>query len=308
VAVQKKKGLGRGLDALFGEINAEVSATPEIKRLSKANGGDADSIIYVDIDSIKPNSMQPRQSFDEESVEGLADSIRMHGVIQPVMLQKNGIGYELVAGERRWRAARKAGLREIPAIVRALSSEENALFAVIENVQREDLNPLEEATAFRKIMDVYGMTQENISKSVGKSRPYIANTLRLLKLPKEIREMLSAGNLTLGHANAIGAIKDPEKQILAARQIVREGLSVREAELLAAKMSGKQPSPAATKTKAVPRKKNEEIRRIEEELTGLIGTRVTIGSNGKNGVVEIHYYTRDELEGLIEDFRAMRKS
>jgi ParB family chromosome partitioning protein len=307
VAVQRKNGLGRGLDALFGEINVAVAAVPEPKHEGRNvdTGGTESSVLYIDIDAIKPNAMQPRQQFNEENIEGLAESIRLHGVIQPIMLRESGTGYELVAGERRWRAARKAGLREIPAIVRTLSSEENALFAIIENVQREDLNPLEEAGAFRKIMDVYGMTQENISRSVGKSRPYIANTLRLLKLPQEIREMITAGNLTSGHANALGGIKDSEKQLAVARQVVREGLSVREVELLAAKLSGKQKEAAAVKAK--PRRKNEEIRRVEEELTGLIGTRVTINSNGKNGVVEIHYYSRDELEGLIDDFRAMRK-
>jgi ParB family chromosome partitioning protein len=299
--VRKKKALGKGLDALFGEINTSVSATP-----TKAGGAsDENSIVYVNIDDVKPNAMQPRKQFDEEALKNLAASIETYGVIQPVMLRKNGVGYELVAGERRWRAARKAGLREVPAIVRNLNEEENALFAMIENMQREDLNPMEEAAAFRNIMDTYGMTQDEMSKSVGKSRPYIANTLRLLKMPREIQDMLEQGAFTLGHANAIGAIKDKNRQIAAARQIVREALSVREAEALAARESGKPGSVNARRAK--PRKKNAEIRGIEEELTSLLGTRVTIGSNGKNSVIEIHCYSRDELEGIIDELRTMGK-
>ncbi|MDR1954176.1 MAG: ParB/RepB/Spo0J family partition protein [Clostridiales Family XIII bacterium] len=301
MAVQKKKALGKGLDALFGEMNTSVPT-------ASANAGallSENSILYVNIDDVKPNAMQPRKQFDEEALASLAESIETYGVIQPVMLRKSGKGYELVAGERRWRAARKAGLREVPAIVRDLSEEENALFAMIENMQREDLNPMEEAAAFRNIMDAYNLTQEEMSKSVGKSRPYIANTLRLLKLPTDIRDMIARNELTLGHANAIGAIKDKKRQLAVARQIVRESLSVREAETLATKESGKAVSISARK--AMPRKKNAEIRGIEEELTSLFGTRVVIGSNGKNSVIEIHCYSRDELEGIIDDLRGLAK-
>ncbi|MDR1028748.1 MAG: ParB/RepB/Spo0J family partition protein [Clostridiales Family XIII bacterium] len=296
---QRKGGLGKGLDALFGEINTVVPArSAEEGAILSGN-----SIIYVDIDEVKPNAMQPRKTFDEEALESLAESIETHGVIQPVMLRKNGRGYELVAGERRWRAARRAGLKEVPAIVRDLNEEENALFAIIENMQREDLNPMEEAAAFRNIMDSYGLTQEAVSRSVGKSRPYIANTLRLLKLPQDIREMIVRDELTLGHANAIGGIRDRKRQIAVARQIVRENLSVREAEALAMSESGKQNS--EKRLKAKPRRKNDEILHIEEELTTLLGTKVTVDCNGKSTVIGIHCYSREELEGLIEELREL---
>ncbi|MDR0356941.1 MAG: ParB/RepB/Spo0J family partition protein [Clostridiales Family XIII bacterium] len=299
MAAQKKRGLGKGLDALFGEMNATVSA----RAGESDEGHSSGNIVYVDIDEVKPNAMQPRKKFDEGTLTNLAESIETYGVIQPVMLRKNGRGYELVAGERRWRAARKAGLKEVPAIIRDLSEEENALFAIIENMQREDLNPMEEASAFKNIMDVYGLTQEAVSKNVGKSRSYIANTLRLLKMPQDIRDMLVREELTLGHANAIGGIRDKKKMIAVAKRIVREELSVREAETLAAQESGRAVS--ARIPKAKPRQKNAEIRNIEEELTTLLGTKVTIGNSGKSTVIEIHCYSREELEGIIEELRML---
>jgi len=170
-------------------------------------------------------------------------------------------------------------------------------------VQREDLSPLEEAQAFRNMIEVYGLTQQQLSESVGRSRPAIANTLRLLKLPEKVRELIASGALTAGHANAIGGIEDTKQMISVAQQIAREGLSVRDAERLAAKVGGE----SQKKRRAVARKKNEETRAIEEELTGVLGTRVTVESNGKNGYISIHYYNRDQLEGIIEELRGIRK-
>jgi ParB family chromosome partitioning protein len=300
MTAQKKRGLGKGLDALFGEMNISVSANPGMNGTADSNG----SVIYVDINDVKPNAMQPRKTFDEEALRGLAESIETHGVIQPVMLRKNGKGYELIAGERRWRAARKAGLKEVPAIVRDLTEEENALFAIIENMQREDLNPMEEAAAFRNIMDLYGMTQEAVSKSVGKSRPYIANTLRLLKLPQEIRDMIVQGTLTPGHAKAIGGIEDENRQIAIARRISEEGLSVREAEILSAEHAGGN---LRKGRRAKPRRKNEDVLSMEDELARVFGTKVTVETNGKSTVIGIHCYSRDELEGVIDELRSLKK-
>jgi ParB family chromosome partitioning protein len=334
-----KRGLGRGLGALFEDVSvtpldgggdgyngandaddANDAGEGSRNKASKsgggrknASGGEASEnsdalrrgdITYVPIDDIKPNSAQPRRHFEEESLEELASSILKYGLIQPIMVKRGGAGYELVAGERRWRAARKAGLREIPSIIRDVSAEENALFALIENIQREDLNPMEEARAYRGIMDDYGFTQEDVSKSVGKSRPYVANTLRLLKLPERVREYISEGKLSAGHANAIGSVAgDDAKQRLAER-IMREGLSVREAEVLSRKINGK----AADKVKKPSGKgeKDPEIKMIEEELTTLFGTKVTIGRNASRGIVEIHYYSRDELDGLIEELMRLK--
>jgi ParB family chromosome partitioning protein len=269
------------------------------KRGASSSGNE---ILDIDIDDIKPNSMQPRTVFDEDAIEDLAESIRLHGVIQPVMLRNGKNGYDIVAGERRWRAARKAGLRKIPAIIRELNEEENALFAIIENMQREDLTPIEEASAFKKMVDQYGLTQRELSKSVGKSRPYITNTLRLLKLPKTIIDMISKGALSAGHANALGSLKDEKVQIEAAKQIVREGLSVRQAEQLAAKLAE---SGSKRMVKGKARQKNGDIKNIEEELTSIMGTKVKLETNGRNGHIEIHYYSREELEGLIEDIRRL---
>jgi ParB family chromosome partitioning protein len=219
------------------------------------------------------------------------------------MVKLGGAGYELVAGERRWRAARKAGLREIPSIIREVSAEENALFALIENIQREDLNAMEEARAYRGIMDDYGFTQEEVAKSVGKSRPYVANTLRLLKLPERVREYISEGKLSAGHANAIGSASGDDVKLRLAERIIREGLSVREAEVLSRTISGKVGKARKSSKTA---EKNPEIRVIEEELTSLFGTRVTIGKSASRGAVEIHYYSRDELDGLIEELMKLK--
>ncbi|MDR2163593.1 MAG: ParB/RepB/Spo0J family partition protein [Clostridiales Family XIII bacterium] len=313
-----KKALGRGLDALFGEVSVDSSANREKTKNSPSKGKtilsgeklekDTESVdrdvIYVPVSEIKPNSAQPRRHFSEESLEGLASSIEKHGLIQPVMVKPSKYGYELVAGERRWRAARRAGFKEIPAIIREVSSEENALFALIENVQREDLNPMEEAQAYRHIMDDYGLTQEDVAKSVGKSRPYVANTLRLLKLPEKIRGYLSEGKLSAGHANAIGSVSGSESRQKLADRIVKEGLSVREAEALA-QMLEKKGSEIKKSRKTPP--KNPEIMMIEAELTTLFGTKVTLGKNINRGIVEIHYYSKEELDGLIEEFMRIRQ-
>ena len=218
----KKRGLGRGLDALFDSVPVEetVNSTEE-------------GVTYVDIDEIRPNENQPRKVFDEEKLNELASSIKEHGIIQPVVLRREGNGYVIVAGERRYRAARKAGLKKIPCVIRELSEDQNLLIAIIENMQREDLNPIEEAEGLSRMIDVYGLTQDAVSKSVGKSRPYITNSLRLLKLPEEVREITETGAITAGHARAIAGIEDKERQIYIAKKAACEGLSVREVERLA---------------------------------------------------------------------------
>jgi len=302
----KKPALGRGLNALFGDIEVEVPAvrneetgaetTPAI-----SEGGERapeNMVLYIDIDEIKPNSMQPRQAFDPETIEDLASSIETYGIIQPVILTKAEIGYELIAGERRWRAARKAGLKTIPAILREVTNEENALIAIIENMQREDLNVLEEATAYRTIITKYKLTQEELSKAVGKSRPHIANILRILGLPSEVKEMLREGTLTLGHANALGAVKNAEKQAGLAKKIVTKGLSVREAERLASALSSEKNAKKKPKES-----KSVEIRVIEQELTSSIGVRVVINGDAEKGSVDLKYFDRSGLEEIIDLLR-----
>ena len=301
----KKPALGRGLNALFGDIEVEVPAIrnegtgTEESRSTKKNEANTPGnvVLYIDIDDIKPNSMQPRQSFDPESIEDLAASIETYGIIQPVLLAKATVGYELIAGERRWRAARKAGLKSIPAIIREVTNEENALIAIIENMQREDLNVIEEATAYRTIINKYGLTQEELSKAVGKSRPHIANTLRILGLPPEVKELLRSGSLTLGHANALGAVKNVEKQSELAEKIAAKNLSVREAERLASALNIEKTGKIASQGKPV------EIHIIEQELTSAVGIRVVINGNGEKGSVDLKYFDRSGLEEIIDLLR-----
>ena len=292
MAKKKNTGLGKGLDALFGDMEV-VENTPAGKNNPAAK--DADSI---DIDRIKPNAGQPRKTFDEAGLADLAASIKEHGVIQPIIVRKKGKGYEIVAGERRWRASRLAGLKEVPCLVRELSDEELMLFAIIENMQREDLNPVEEAEGLDRMISAYGLTQEQVSRSVGKSRPYITNSIRLLKLPESIKDMIADGRLTSGHARALLGITDTKKQLAIARKIADEGLSVRTAEALAGNKK------AAVK-KALPRKKDEDVVQVESELKDILGTKVNLKQSGKRGRIEIEYYSRDELERLIELLKSL---
>ena len=291
MAAPKKKGLGKGLDALFA--NTEIN-TKEITISNTAENVE-NGISYININDIKPNEGQPRKTFDEEKIVELADSIQEHGLIQPIVLRKAGKGYEIVAGERRWRACRRAGLKEVPCIIKELNDEENMLIAIIENMQREDLNPIEEAEGLNQMIVTYGLTQAEVSKSVGKSRPYITNVLRLLKLPEEVRVMVSNGELSSGHARAIVGVSGKAAQIKIAEKIVKEGLSVRETEKLIKEADAPAKRPAKRKAE-----KNADVKRVEEDLKAVLGTRVNLAQSGKKGKIEIEYYSREELERLIE--------
>lgn len=321
-----KKGLGRGLDALFGEVSvnpdeliddapakkremssgrtetANTTKTKQAKssKQTKADEDDADRVVYIDIHKLAPNKDQPRKDFDREKILELADSIKEHGVLQPIMVRKAKNGYEIVAGERRWRASREAGLKQVPCLVRELTPEQNMVVALIENIQREDLNAIEEAEALDKMIAEYGLTQEQVSKSVGRSRPYITNALRLLKLPDEVKNLVSDGSLSAGHAKAILGIPTAEKQIQAARRAVENGWSVRQTELFA----GEKKSSVSKK----PRKtsKNLEVRQIEEELKQILGTKVNLVFGPRKGRIEIEYYSREELDRLVEVLESLK--
>ena len=300
--VARNTGLGRGLDALFGDVEIRLDDSTEEtgkKSSSQKESPDENTIQYIDINQIKPNENQPRKSFDPEKLEELSHSILEHGVIQPVVLRKpeKGKGYELVAGERRWRAARMAGLKTVPALVRELTEEQNMLLSIIENMQREDLNSMEEAEAVHQMMKTFRFTQEEVSKSLGKSRPYIANLVRLLKLPEEIQQMLRENQLSQGHARALLALSG-KKQVETANKVVREGWSVRQIEkLVTQEKLGKKPPKM--------KKKDPDLERVESELKEALGTRVKIKENGKKGKLEIEYFSRDELERLIELFKSL---
>ena len=278
MAAAKNRGLGKGLDALFS--TSEID-TKKINS-EKADEIRAQGIEFIDINDIKPNENQPRKVFDDVKLQELANSIKEHGLIQPVILRQAKKGYEIVAGERRWRACRKAGLKEIPCMIKELTDEQNMLVAIIENMQREDLNPIEEAEGLNQMISSFGMTQEEVSKSVGKSRPYITNSLRLLKLPQEVRDMVSEGKLTTGHARAIAGIGDRQKQIQLAEYVIKEELSVREVE----RLIKEQHSPK----KKNPRRKAEksaDVKRVEEDLKHIMGTKVSLNQSGRKGKIEI---------------------
>lgn len=300
---KKARGLGKGLDALFGDMEVSVEPSSKEEESSAVHDIEAaethEGIKYIDINNIKPNANQPRKTFDEGKLEELADSIREHGLIQPLVVRKSTNGYEIVAGERRWRAARKIGIKVIPAIVKELSDEENMLLAIIENMQREDLDPIEEAEGISQMIETYGLSQEQVSKSLGKSRPYITNQLRLLKLPEEIRKMVSDGRLSSGHVRALITIDDEEKQIKLAVQAVEQGLSVRQVEALA------KANKNVKKSKAAKKKKSADVKRVEEDLKVALGTKVNLNQNGKKGKIEIEFYSKDELERLIELLKSL---
>ncbi|MBR6488146.1 MAG: ParB/RepB/Spo0J family partition protein [Clostridiales bacterium] len=301
----KTKGLGKGLEALFGDAevapieNRPAASKKQTEGKTEESPSVESGVLYVSIDDIKPNSAQPRKNFDEEKLEELAASIERHGVIQPVVLRKLGIGYELVAGERRWRAARMAGLREIPCIVKELSDEENMLLAIIENMQREDLNPIEEAEGLKQMIDSYGLTQEQVSYSIGKSRPYITNSLRLLKLPGRVQDLTAEGKITTGHARALAAVNSQQKQIALALRAAKEGLSVRQIEALAKEAKAPAAKPAKKKEKTADEK------RVEEELRSVLGTKVNLNRKGNKGKIEIEFYSPDELERLLDLLRSL---
>lgn len=302
-APKKSRGLGKGLDALFGDAEVTVERKPakvneeQAAPTARAEAPEKESaggILYIDINDIKPNSNQPRKTFDEDKLEELAASIEEHGLIQPVVLRKAGKGYEIVAGERRWRAARKIGIKELPCIVKELTDEENMLLAIIENMQREDLNPIEEAEGIKQMIDTYGLTQEQVSKSVGKSRPYIANCLRILKLPEAIVSFVAEGELSAGHAKALAGIEDEGRQLELAKDTIKHGWSVRQLEKMAQEVKAPVKKPRKTATK------NANVKRVEEDLKAALGTKVTLNQKGNKGKIEIEFYSKEELERLIE--------
>ena len=293
MAAPKKGVLGRGLDALFADVPVKAPKETEVIK-NREDGDEKDTVRYVKIHDIMPNANQPRKTFNEEKIEELAASIREHGIIQPIVVRKRSRGYEIVAGERRWRAAIKAELSQVPCLIRNLDDEQNMLIAIIENMQREDLNPIEEAEGLRQMTETFGMTQEQVSRSVGKSRPYITNSMRLLKLPEYIRESIADGRISAGHGRTLIAASDEDMRRSIWEKMIKEGLSVREAEKLAAG------NPGAKKRKPASKRKNPDVVRVEEDLKDIFGTKVSINAAGKKGKIEIEYYSGDELNRLIE--------
>jgi len=287
VSEVRKRVLGRGLEALISQdLRETVSETERVKEL--------------DIDRIDPNPYQPRTDFDREHLKELATSIKRHGVLQPVVVRRVGDRYQLVIGERRLRAARIAGKATIPSIVRELEQSQSLKYALLENLQREDLNPIEEARGYSTLMDEFGLTAPEISGILGKNRSTITNTVRLLTLPGQVIELISSGKLTSGHARALLSIEGDKEQLRWAERVIAEGMTVREVEQTATRKEG-------VKRRRGLRKIDPQIRVIEEELEIHLGSRVRITPRRKGGVISIEYYSNEELERILEKMGVEKK-
>ncbi len=296
---KKKSGLGRGIDALF-----QVQVPVEERRTSGAGEKERDLIAenvvtYLDIDYIKPNRFQPRKIFNDEALNELANSITTYGVIQPLIVQKQADrSYELVAGERRWRASRLAGLKKVPVIIKSFSDEENMVIAIVENLQREDLNPIEEAEGLGQIINKHGFTQEQVAKAIGKSRSYIANSLRLLNLSDNVKQAISDNKISSGHGRALLALKNKDEQERLCIEIIEKGLTVRDVEGYGASQKSKKSRPAK-------KVKSPDVLKVESELKELFGTKVTIVKKGKKGTLEIDFFGDEDLNRIIDMMRSL---
>jgi ParB family transcriptional regulator, chromosome partitioning protein len=279
----RRTSLGRGLSALFGEDAADAPA-PERERTPKT----------VPIERLHPGKYQPRRHFDDEAMGGLVESVREKGILQPLLLRRDPDSpgdYEIIAGERRWRAAQLAGIHEVPAVIRELTDRDALEIALIENIQRQDLSPLEEAEGYRRLMDEFAHTQEDLGKVVGKSRSHVANMMRLLALPEPIKAMVQAGELTAGHARALLTAEDP---LALARKVVELGLNVRQTEDLVRATDAKKRQAAKKLADRDP-----DLVGLEEEISQRIGLRVAIAPQGKRGTVTIHYQSLDQLDDVL---------
>ncbi|MBQ7573161.1 MAG: ParB/RepB/Spo0J family partition protein [Clostridia bacterium] len=295
-----KKGLGKGLGAL---IDTTPSQEPPKKHkpISAQIASDTSGITYMKPSEIEPNKKQPRRDFDEEKINALAESIKENGLIQPIIVSQTALGmYKIVAGERRWRAAKRAKLKTIPVLVREYSDEQIAEIALIENLQREDLNPIEEALGYNLLMEEFSMTQEDVSKKVGKSRSAVANTLRLLALPNEVKDALIKKQITSGHARAILSVEDHDLQKAMLKIIIDDDLNVRQAEALSKQITKKKPSRTQKKLDDATLL---AIADLEGSLSQAFGTKVKISTNGKRGKIEISYLNNDDLDRIIRLFK-----
>ena len=294
--VRKKMGLGRGLDALFGEAALERSAERVASGSSNVSGEGYTAIAIADI---HPNPAQPRRHFSEDSLEELAQSLKRHGLIQPILVRPHGQGYQIVAGERRWRAAQRAQLHQVKAIIRDLSDEETLEIALIENIQRQDLNPIEEAEAYRKLCTDFGHSQNELAAIVEKSRSHVANMMRLLELPTLVRELVIEGKLSMGHARALLPSEDA---VRLAAVVVKQKLSVRQTEALVKKNNAGTRAQSGNAPRVVAATNDADIRAVETHLGDLLGLKVRIvqQSAGGAGAVTFEYRSLDQLDMLCQ--------
>lgn len=304
MAVAKKGGLGKGLDSLITDrVSKPLAANkPEEKDEHSVDG------IFVNINKVEPNRDQPRKSFDEDSLVELSDSIRQIGVLQPLLVQNKKDYYEIIAGERRWRAAKMAGLKEIPVIIKELTSREVVEVSLIENIQRENLNPIEEAFAYKRLLTEFHLKQDEVAERVSKSRTAVTNSMRLLKLDERVQQMVIDDMISTGHARALLGIEDNEKQYVLAQKIFDEKLSVRETEKMVKKIQQEKEHPVE-KEKQQPDPKMQAIYHdLEEKMKEILGTKVAINQKDeKKGRIEIEYYSTDELDRIIDLIRTVKK-
>ena len=294
----KRGGLGKGLDSLIPDTGKVAEKEKKVKVVEKVVEMvvEKPTEIKLKINEVEPNRNQPRQKFDEEALQELAESIRQFGVLQPLIVQKRKDYYEIIAGERRWRAAKLAGLKEVPVVIRDMSEQEIMEISLIENIQRENLNPIEEAAAYKKLLEEFGLKQEEVAERVAKSRTAVTNSMRLLKLDERVQQMVIDGMLTTGHARALLAIEDPEVQFQTAVRVYNEKMSVRDVEKLVKNQDRK-----------TPEKKQEDPQQqavfhdLEERMKLALGTKVSINrKDQKKGKIEIEYYSMEDLERLMD--------
>ncbi len=301
-----KKGLGKGLDSLIPDKASTKSvAKKEIQeKLVSEHAADA---VMMDIDRVEPNREQPRKKFDEDKLLELAESIRQFGVLQPLLVQERADYYEIIAGERRWRAAKKAGIREVPVVIKNLTEQEIMEISLIENIQREDLNPIEEALAYKRLLTEFNLKQDEVADRVSKSRTAVTNSMRLLKLGDQVQQMVIDEKLTTGHARALIVIEDPEKQLEIAEKIFDEKLSVRDTEKLVKNLQNEKKEKLGEKEKLDPQLE-AVYHGLEEQLKGILGTKVCINpKDARKGKLEIEYYSQDELDRIIDLLRTVEK-
>ena len=281
-----KRALGKGIEALLQSAGSDDSVETG-ERL-------------VPLNKIYPNPDQPRKTFSEERLKELADSIREQGIIQPIIVEEYGSGYRIIAGERRFRAAQLAHLAEVPVLVRSFTEEQKLEIALIENIQREDLNPIEEAQGYRQLIEQAGLSQEELAQKVGKNRSTIANSLRLLKMPREMQDALVYSKMTAGHARALLSIVNPADQMILYNRIINDGLSVREAETQANDLNRGSRASTPEKSSSSMKKHDPELSNIEQRLIDLFGTKVTVKGTPKKGRIEIAYFSLDDLDRILE--------
>lgn len=302
--VAGSRGLGKGLDSMIPQKVVQPKDN-KVDVKTKKNEDNVSRETLININQIEPNKSQPRRNFNEDTLHELADSIKIYGIIQPLILQKRDKYYEIIAGERRWRAAKVAGLKEVPAIVKDYSSQEIVEIALIENIQREDLNPIEEAIAFQKLINEYKLKQDEVAERVSKSRTAIANSMRLLKLDQRVQQMLIDDMISSGHARALITLEEGEMQYQIATKIFDEKLSVRETEKLVRKLL----EPAKDEKQDKAKNINFIYQDIEEKIKEIIGSKVQVKQKSEDkGRIEIEYYSKDEFERIIELFQTIKKN